>query len=162
MVAVNLFNHHFVDLSGARIYLERYRNQPFLIVNIATEGRFTPQIKGLQQLHTQFMRRGLVVIAIPCNDFDEEPRQEAEIDQFLRANYPSSFIVTQRYATSGPDAHPLFRELLQEHSSSILPRTTFNKYLFDRRGELVRRFSAETLPDDPGLARHINEQLGGI
>lgn len=159
---MNLFNHHFVDLSGARIYLERYLNQPFLIVNIATEGQFTPQIKGLQQLHTQFMRQGLVVVAIPCNDFGEEPREEAEIEQFLRENYPSSFIVTRRYATSGPDAHPLFRELLQEHGSSILPRGSFSKYLFDSRGELVRHFPPETLPDDPGLSRHINQQFRGI
>jgi len=159
---VNLFNHHFVDLSGARIYLERYRNQPFLIVNIATEARFTPQIKGLQQLHTQFRRHGLMVVAVPCNDFGEEPREEAEIDHFLRENYPATFIVTRRYATRGPEAHPLFRELLQEHGSSILPRGSFSKYLFDRRGTLVKRFHAETLPDDPGLTRHVNQRLGGV
>lgn len=159
---MNLFNHHFMDLSGARIYLERYRNQPILIVNIATESRFTPQLKRLQQLHTQFNHHGLVVIAIPCNDFDEEPRDEAEIDQFLRENYPSSFIVTQRYAMNGPEAHSLFREMLQERGASVLPRGTFNKYLFERRGELAEHFPPETLPDDPILVRKINQQLGGI
>jgi len=159
---VNLFNHLFVDLSGARIYLERYRNQPFLFVNIATEARFTPQLTRLQQLYTQFNRHGLVVIAIPSNDFDEEPRDEAAIDEFLRENYPSGFIVTQRYATTGPDAHPLFREMLQEKGASALPRETFTKYLFDRRGELAERFPPETLPDDPLLIRSINQQLGGL
>jgi glutathione peroxidase len=159
---VNLFNHHFMDLSGARIYLERYRNQPFFIVNIATESRFVPQLKRLQQLHTQFSRHGLVIIAIPCNDFDEEPREEAQIDEFMRENYPSSFIVTQRYAVTGPEAHPLFRELLQEKGAAALPRGTFNKYLFDRRGELAEQFPPETLPDDPMLIRSINQQLGGV
>jgi len=158
---MNLFNHHFNDLNGARIYLERYRNQPFLIVNIGTESRFTPQLKRLQQLHTQFNRHGLVTVAIPSNDFDEEPRAEAEIDQFMRDNYPSSFLITQRYALIGPEAHPLFRDILQEKGAGELPREGFNKYLFDRRGELVGHWGPEVLPDDPTLARHINQHLGG-
>lgn len=159
---MNLFNHHFMDLSGARIYLERYRNQPLFIVNIATESRFLPQLTRMQQLHTQFNHHGLVVIAIPSNDFGEEPREEAEIEQFLRENYPFSFIITQRYSVTGPETHSLFRELLQERGASILPNGSFNKYLFDRRGELAEHFPPETLPDDPMLIRHINQQLGSV
>lgn len=159
---MNLFNHHFMDLSGARIYLEQYRHQPLLFVNIATESRFVPQLARLQQLHTQFNRHGLIVIAIPCNDFDEEPRDEAEIDQFLRQNYPTSFIVTQRYAVTGPEAHPLFHQMLQERGATILPRGSFYKYLFDRRGELVERFRPEILPDDPMFVRKISQQLGSL
>jgi len=158
---VNLFNHHFMDLSGARIYLERYRNQPCLIVNIATESRFLPQLTRLQQLHTQFNRHGLIVLAVPSNDFDEEPRDEPAIEAFLRENYPYSYIVSQRYALSGPQAHPLFREILQEKGSAALPRGTFSKYLFDRRGELLEQWAPEVMPDDPMLIRSINQQLGG-
>src|SRR5699024_1283030 len=116
-----------MDLSGARIYLEQYRHQPFLFVNIATESRFLPQLVRLQQLHTQFGQHGLVVVAIPCNDFGEEPRDEAEIDEFLRTSYPLSFIVTRRYAVTGPEAHPLFQELLQTRGAQILPRASFYK-----------------------------------
>lgn len=151
-----------MNLTGAPVYLERYRNQPFLVVNLATEARFTPQISRLQQLHTQLSRHGLVVLGIPCNDWDEEPRNEAEIDEFLRENYPVSFIVTQRYAVTGPQAHPLFREMLQEHSNAMLPDGTFHKYLFDRRGELVEHWTPETLPDDPMLIRTINQYLGAL
>jgi len=159
---VNLFNHHFIDLSGARIYLERYRNQPFLIVNIATESRFLPQFKLLQRLHTQFNRLGLMIIALPCTDFDEEPREEADIEAFLREHYPYSFTVTQRCEVAGTNAHPLFRDMLREKGSTILPRGTFHKYLFDRRGELVEHWAPEVLPDDPMLVRAINQQLGGL
>lgn len=159
---MNLYNHHFVGLDGVRIYLERYRNQPFLIVNIATEGRFAPQLTRLQQIYTQFKHHGLVVLAIPTNDFDEEPRNEDEIDQFLREHYPVSFFVTQRYATSGREAHPLFRDMLQEHGSGILPRGTYHKYLFGRRGELVDNWQPHVMPDDPMLVRTINQNLGSL
>jgi glutathione peroxidase len=159
---VNLFNHHFIDLSGVRIYTERYRNQPFLIVNVATESRFVPQLRQLQQLHTQLGRHGLVIVAMPCTDFDEEPRDEAAIESFLRENYPYSYLVTQRYEVTGPGAHPLFKEMLQEKGAAILPRGSFHKYLFDRRGELAEHWKPEVLPDDPMFIRQINQQLGGI
>lgn len=158
---MNLFNHHFTDITGTRLYLERYRNQPFLVVNIATESRFTPQLQRMQQVHTRFDRHGLVTLAIPSNDFDEEPRDDAEIDQYIRENYPSSFLITQRETLIGPEAHPLFREILQEKGAGELPRESFNKYLFDRRGELVGHWGAEVPPDDPTLERHIGQQLGG-
>lgn len=159
---MNLFNHHFTNLAGAPIYLERYRNQPFLLVNIATEGHFVPQLTRLQQLHTQLSRHGLVVVGIPCNDWEEEPRDEAAIDEFLRENYPVSFIVTQRYALTGPQAHPLFREMLQERGHTMLPDGSFHKYLFDRRGELAEHWPPHTLPDDPMLIRTVNQHLGSL
>lgn len=159
---MNLYDHHFMDLSGARIYTERYRNQPFLIVNIATESRFLPQVKQLQQLHSRFGRHGLVIMAIPGTDFGEETRDEAAIEAFLRENYPYSYIVTRRYALTGAQAHPLFREMLQEKGLPMLPRGSFYKYLFDRRGELLERWGPEVPPDDPGLVRTISQQLGGV
>lgn len=156
---MNLFNHHFVDLQGNRLYLDRHRNLPFLVVNIATESRFVPQLSRLQSLYTLNEAAGLRILAIPCNDFDEEPRDEDEIAEFLRENYPVNFFVTQRYAVAGRDMHPLFRELLQEKSAAVLPRGTFHKYLFDRRGEFVQDWQPTILPDDPGLNRIIQEHL---
>ena len=158
-VAVNLFNHHFIDLEGNRLYLDRYRNMPFFVVNIATESLFAPQLSRLQALYSLNEAAGLRILAIPCNDFDEEPRDEAEIAEFLRENYPVNFLVTQRYAVTGQEMHPLFREMVQEHSSAILPRGTFHKYLFDRRGEFVESWKPHVLPDDPGLINAIQKHL---
>lgn len=156
---MNLFDHNFIDLDGNRLYLDRHRNLPFLVVNIATESRFTPQLARLQSLYSLNQSSGLRVLAIPCTDFGDEPREEAEIAEFLRENYPFNYFVTQRYALTGRDMHPLFRELLQEKSASILPRGTFHKYLFDRRGQLVQDFQPHILPDDPGLNTAIQKHL---
>jgi len=156
---VNLFNHHFIDLEGNRLYLDRHRNLPFLVVNIATESLFTPQLARLQSLYALNQPAGLRILAMPCTDFDEEPRDEAEIAEFLRANYPVNFFVTQRYSVTGRDMHSLFREMVQEKSAAILPRGTFHKYLFDRRGELVEDWQPNILPDDPGLINSIQKHL---
>ncbi|QOC23989.1 glutathione peroxidase [Wenzhouxiangella sp. AB-CW3] len=156
---MNLFNHHFLALDGNRIYLDRHRNMPFLIVNIATESRFTPQLSRLQSLYALNRDAGLRVLTIPCTDFDEEPRNEDEIAEFLRENYPHNFFVTQRYAVTGRDMHPLFRDMVQERSAAVLPRESFTKYLFDRRGDLVEHWSPTVLPDDPGLVNTIQQHL---
>lgn len=156
---MNLFNHHFTALDGHRLYLDRYRNVPFLVVNFATENRFIPQMRALQQIYSLNRDAGLHVLAIPCTDFGDEPRNEEEIDEFLRENYPVSFLVTARYSVASRDMHPLFRELLLEHSASILPRSPFYKYLFDRKGDLVKHWPPEMLPDDPGLNTIIQRQL---
>jgi glutathione peroxidase len=156
---VNLFDHHFIDLEGNRLYLDRHRNQPFLIVNIATESLYTPQLARLQSLYALNQASGLRVLAIPCTDFGDEPRDEAGIAEFLRENYPLNFFVTQRYAVTGREMHPLFRELVQEHSASILPRQTFHKFLFDRRGQLAENWPPTVLPDDPGLVNAVQKHL---
>lgn len=156
---MNLFNHHFIDLEGRRLYLERYRNQPILVVNIATESRFTPQIPRLQRLYGLHRDAGLVVLGIPCTDFDEEPRSNEEIAEFLREEYPTNFLVTARSRVTGAEALPLFRELVQEHGAGILPRSSFCKYLFDRKGELAEHWPPEVLPDDPGLVHSVQQFL---
>ncbi len=156
---MNLFNHHFIDLEGNRLYLDRHRNLPFLVVVIATESRFVPQMARLQSVYAVNREAGLRILAMPCTDFDEEPREEAEIAEFLRENYPVNFFVTQRCSVTGRDMHPLFREMLQERSAAILPRGTFHKYLFDRRGELVEDWQPHVLPDDPGLINSIQKHL---
>lgn len=156
---MNLFNHHFVDLEGLRLYLDRYRNQPFLVVNIATESRFTPQLTALQRIYGQHRAAGLVVLGIPCTDFEDEPRSDEEIAEFLRTEYVTNFPVTASARATGPDALPLFQEILQEHGRRMLPRQSFCKYLFDRKGELVENWPPEVLPDDPGLINSINRYL---
>lgn len=156
---MNLFNHHFVDLEGLRLYLDRYRNQPFLVVNIATESRFTPQLNALQRIYGLHREAGLVVLGIPCTDFEDEPRSDEEIAEFLRTEYVTNFPVTASARATGPDALPLFRDMLQEHGLQMLPRQSFCKYLFDRKGELVENWPAEVLPDDPALVNSINRHL---
>lgn len=160
---MNLFNHHFVGLEGNRIYLDRHRNHPFLVVNIATESRFTPQIAQLQQLYSLNQRSGLRVLAIPCTSFDEEePRNEEEIAEFLRSEYPVNFFVTTRSEVIGPEAHPLYKEILQEFGNHMLPRENFHKYLFDRKGQLAESWKPHVLPDDPMLVNTVNQYLTGI
>lgn len=162
-IPLNLFNHHFIDLEGNRLYLDRHRNHPFLVVNIATESRFTPQITQLQRIYTLNQRAGLRILALPCTSFDdEEPRNDSEIAEFLRTEYPVNFLVTARTSVIGIDAHPLFKEILQEFGNHMLPRGNFHKYLFDRKGQLAESWKPHVQPEDPMFLSIINQHLIGL
>jgi glutathione peroxidase len=157
---VNIHQHTFISLDGVPMRLEQFRNQPILLVNTASECGFTPQYATLQRLHNDYQRSGLVLIGMPCNDFGgQEPGTEEEIRAFLEREYKLTFPMTAKYSTTGREMHPLFREMIEEFGSDVLPRWNFYKYLFDGKGQLVKHWDSRTLPDDPAIIHEIGRNL---
>jgi len=157
---MNLFEHNFAALEGGSLSLERYRNQPILLVNTASECGYTPQYATLQRLYADYQQSGLLVLGIPCNDFgQQEPGTAEDISRLVRDQYGVTFPMTAKYSVIGPQSHPLFREMLEKWGSDILPRWNFHKYLFDRRGNLVDHWPAATPPDDPKVVHAVGRIL---
>lgn len=157
---MNLFEYTFAALEGGSLSLDRFRNQPILIVNTASECGYTPQYIGLQRMYMDYRQSGLVVIGIPCNDFgQQEPGDEEEIARFVKENYDVTFPMTAKYSVIGRQSHPLFRDMVEKWGSDILPRWNFHKYLFDRRGELVEHWPSATTPEDPALLHQVGRTL---
>ncbi|MCH8479198.1 MAG: glutathione peroxidase [Wenzhouxiangella sp.] len=157
---MNVFNYNFAALTGGALALERFRSQPILLVNTASKCGFTSHYAQLQQLHNDYQQSGLVVIGMPCNDFGEqEPDSEEEIAEFVRTEYNVTFPMTAKYSVIGINAHPLFKDLAQEHGGAVLPRWKFHKYLFNRKGALVEHWPAQTPPDDPAVTHQLARKL---
>jgi glutathione peroxidase len=54
-----------------------------LIVNTAGRCGFTPQYEGLQELHSTYADRGLVVLGLPCDQFmHQDPGNDGQIEEF--------------------------------------------------------------------------------
>lgn len=157
---MNLYEYSFAALEGGALSLERYRSQPIMIVNTASECGYTPQYTALQRLYLDYQQSGLVVVGIPCNDFGEqEPGSEEEIARFVREEHAVTFPMTAKYSVIGQDRHPLFRDMAEQVGPDILPRWNFHKYLFDRRGQLVEHWPSATKPDDPALLHQVARHL---
>jgi len=157
---MNVFEYNFLSLTGASINFHNYQGQPMLIVNTASYCSYTPQYRKLQNLWRDYKEGGLMVIAMPSNDFGEqEPAEEDIIDQFLRTNYGVDFPVTAKQVVSGRDAHPLFIKILEEHGIDAMPKWNFQKYLFDRTGDLLDFWPSAVEPDDPVITHHIERHL---
>ncbi len=157
---MNVYEHVFRSVSGATMPLGHWEGQPLMLVNTASQCGYTPQLAKLQSLWNEYRQSNLVVIGMPCNDFDgQEPLTEAQISGFYWDEYGVSFPLTQKISVIGLGAHPLFVALLETYGLDILPKWNFTKYLFNSRGELVEHWPARVEPDDSAITHQLERQL---
>ncbi|MCC7115167.1 MAG: glutathione peroxidase, partial [Burkholderiales bacterium] len=132
--------------------LARYKRKVLLIVNTASKCGFTPQYEGLEALHRNLNAKGLEVLGFPCNQFGaQEPGSEADIAQFCEMNYGVSFPMFAKVDVNGGHASPLYRHLKSAKPGvlgSEAIKWNFTKFLVDRNGEVVQRYSPQTEPKD--------------
>jgi glutathione peroxidase len=151
-------------LDGRDVRLEEFRGKVLLIVNTASKCGFTPQYAGLEELYRTYKKRGFEVLGFPCNQFGrQEPGSAGEIGAFCTKIYRVSFPMFAKVDVNGPDAHPLYR-FMKECKPGLLGvfgvnkiRWNFAKFLIDRNGRVVERFSPSTVPR--ALAAKIEKLL---
>jgi glutathione peroxidase len=135
----------------------QYTGKVLLVVNTASYCGFTPQYKGLEQLHSRYQGRGLVVLGFPSNDFAQEKGSNKEIADFCENTFGVKFPMFAQSSVRGAQANPLFRQLAQ--ASGRPPLWNFHKYLVGRDGKVIASYSSLTAPDDRSLVRDIEQQL---
>jgi glutathione peroxidase len=147
----------YTRLNGARDDLADYRGRVVLVVNTATQCGFTPQFDGLEKLYRRYRGKGLVLLGFPANDFaGQEPRSNKDIATFCKNNYGVSFPMFAKTHVVGAHVNPLYARLAAARGA---PEWNFNKYLLDRRGRVVARFTQNTEPLDGALVRRVRELL---
>ncbi|MBQ5947998.1 glutathione peroxidase [Massilia sp. ST3] len=140
------------SLDGQPVDLAAYRGKVMLIVNTASACGFTPQYKGLEELHRRYAGQGLAVLGFPCNQFGkQEPGTEAEIGAFCEKNYGVSFPMFAKVEVNGADAHPLYKYLKGEAPGVLGTegiKWNFTKFLVDKDGKVVKRYAPQTKPEE--------------
>jgi glutathione peroxidase len=148
------------SLAGEDLSLKRFEGQVLLIVNTASACGFTPQYKGLEELHQALNPRGFSVLGFPCNQFGgQEPGDATQIQQFCQSNYAITFPMFAKIDVNGNNAHPLFNYLKSAKSGLLGPsiKWNFTKFLVDRAGKVVARHAPTARPE--GLSREIEALL---
>ncbi len=147
-----LYSFQVKTIEGKTTTLAEYKNKALLIVNVASKCGFTNQYAGLEALYQKNKDKGLVVLGFPCDQFgNQEPGNEEEIKNFCSLNYNVTFPMFSKIEVNGADAHPLY-EYLKNEKKGILGtqaiKWNFTKFLIDRHGNVVERFSPQTEPKD--------------
>jgi glutathione peroxidase len=135
--------------SGESQSLAAYRGNVLLIVNTASQCGFTPQYEGLQALFVRYHERGFDVLGFPCDQFGhQEPGSNAEIKSFCEDKYQITFPLFAKIQVNGSSADPLYKFLKSEKGGlfSDAIKWNFTKFLVDRHGNVVRRYSPATAP----------------
>jgi len=148
------------SLAGEDVPLTRFEGQVLLIVNTASACGFTPQYKGLEQLHRDFSVRGFAVLGFPCNQFGgQEPGDAKQIAAFCETKYDVTFPMFAKIDVNGGQAHPLFNHLKNAKSGLLGPsiKWNFTKFLVDRSGQATGRYAPTATPE--GMRRDIEALL---
>ncbi len=157
----SIYDFKAKSIGGAEIPLSNYSDRVLLVVNTASQCGFTPQFKGLENLHTTLNSKGLVVLGFPCNQFgSQDPGSNADIEIFCQSNYGVSFQMMEKVDVNGPNAHPLYA-WLKEEAPGILGsegiKWNFTKFLVGRNGQVIKRYAPQDNPES--IAKDIETAL---
>jgi len=147
---MSIYDLTFRTKTGEEKSLSEYRGKVLLIVNTASKCGFTPQYEELQRLYERYNDNGLEILAFPSNQFmNQEPGTDDEIQQFCQLNYGVTFPVLPKTDVKGENKHPIFEYLTEQAPGALGTKAikwNFTKFLINRTGDSVKRFSPQTKP----------------
>lgn len=145
--------------NGETIRFSDYAGKKILIVNTASLAKDKQQISKLQTLQ-QNNASTLIVIAIPCDDFNNlEPEDDnAAIRQLYQQQFGVAFPIAAKLHVTGVAIHPLFVFLTDKELNGTMPgkvKENFHKFLLDEEGHLIASFAGSVDP----LAEMIQQAI---
>ena len=190
MLKQSLHKINVKAISGEEQALSRFKGKVLLIVNVASRCGFTSQYSALKKLYEKYRDQGFRILAFPSNDFGrQEPAEDKEIEKFCVNNFGISFNLFSKVRVLGPKQSPLYRYLQESDLVAVgkagiktmimqllagiflkirgdfAPkpnevRWNFHKFLIDKKGFPVARYSSEIEPDSPLLVKRLEAELG--
>lgn len=146
---MEIYDFTVKDAKGNDVSLRQFKGEVLLIVNTATGCGFTPQYEGLEKLYREYHSEGFEVLDFPCNQFGKQaPGTDEEIASFCTLKYDTTFPRFKKIDVNGDDAIPLYK-WLKEQKGGIFGNAVkwnFTKFLVDRNGRVVERYSPTTSP----------------
>lgn len=147
---MSIYDYSTKDIDGNIVPMDEYKGKVVLIVNTASKCGFTPQYAGLEKLYQDFKGQDFLVLGFPSNQFKEqEPGSDDDIKNFCEINYGVTFPLFSKVDVNGDDAHDLFKYIRKETKGLLgdSVKWNFTKFLVDRNGQVIKRFSPQTPPD---------------
>ena len=147
------------DISGKKINFIDYKNKVVLIVNTASYCGFTSQYEDLQKLWDIYKSRGLIVLGVPSNSFNQEKRKNSEVKEFCEINFDINFPLTSITEVKGKNAHDLFKWAKDNYGKSAIPKWNFHKILINKDGKIEDTFASFTKPMSKKIISKIEDIL---
>ncbi|MBK9153008.1 MAG: glutathione peroxidase [Chloracidobacterium sp.] len=159
----SMYEFSMKDIDGRVVPLEVYKGKVAMIVNTASRCGLTPQYEGLQSLYERYNEKGFVVLGFPANNFlGQEPGSDNEIKEFCTLKYDVTFPMFSKISVKGRDQHPFYTYLTHKETNPEFAGDigwNFEKFLIDRNGKIIGRFSPSTTPDDPAIVKAVESAL---
>ena len=153
------YDFNIESITGEIINFNDYRNKVVLIVNTASYCGFTKQYEELQLLWEKYNSKGLIVLGVPSNSFNQEKKNNSEVKEFCEVNFDISFPLSAITEVKGDEAHDLFKWAKNNHGKSAIPKWNFHKILINKEGKVEDTFTSFTKPTSKKIINKIEKIL---
>ena len=153
------FDFKIESITGELINFNDYKDKVILIVNTASYCGFTKQYEELQELWDRYRSKGLIVLGIPSNSFNQEKTNNLEIKKFCEVNFNINFPLSTITEVKGKNAHDLFKWAEKNYGKSAIPKWNFHKILINKEGKIEDTFVSFTKPMSKKIVQKIEEIL---
>ena len=137
-----------------------YKGKVLLVVNTASMCGYTPQYTPLQAIYAKYASMGFLVLGFPSQSFNQEYSSGTDVSSFCTTNYGITFPMFKIANVNAPDEQPLYTWLKAQPASGMADvGWNFEKFLVNKKGEVVQRFLTGVAPDDPSVTDAISAEL---
>ena len=147
------------SISGELINLNDYRGKPVLVVNTASYCGFTKQYEDMQELWEKYKDKGLIVLGIPSNSFNQEKKNNSEVKEFCKVNFNINFPLTEITNVKGDNAHEIYKWAKNNYGKSAVPKWNFYKILINKDGKIEDTYASLTNPTSKKIINKIERLL---
>ena len=153
------FDFKINSIAGETIHLSDYKNKVILVVNTASYCGFTNQYSELQELWDKYKLKGLIVLGVPSNSFNQEKKSDSDVKDFCEVNFNIDFPMTSITNVKGDDAHDIYKWAKDNYGKPAIPKWNFYKILINKNGKIEQTYSSLTKPMSNKIIKKIEEIL---
>ena len=147
-----------LSADGEAKQLGEYSENVILIVNVASYCGNTAQYEDLQKLHKIYSKKGLRILAFPCNDFgNQEPDSLEEIKNFCATKFGVEFEIMEKVHAKGNTTEQYTTLNKVEPKGDV--EWNFEKFLIGKDSNVIARFKPGVKPFDDNLIAAIEVAL---
>ena len=148
----------FPSIDEGRLDFAAFRGRVLLVTNTASFCGYTYQYEGLEKRHRQDSSRGLTVIGVPSQDFNQESADNTTVKTFCETTFDVQFPMAGIAHVRGPQAAPFYAWVREQKQWE--PNWNFNKVLIGRDGRIAGTFGSGDEPQGTKLSQAIEAELG--
>ena len=153
------FDFKINSITGDVIDLNNFKGNPVLIVNTASYCGFTKQYDDMQELWEKYRDRGLVVLGVPSNSFNQEKTKNNEVKEFCEVNFNINFPLTEITDVKGDNSHEIYRWAKENYGKSAVPKWNFYKILINKEGKIEDTYASLTNPTSKKIIKKVESLL---
>ena len=153
------YDFSITSIDGNPLDLKHFTGKTILLVNVASYCGFTKQYDDMQKLWNMYKEKGLIILGVPSNSFNQEKNTENEVKKFCEVNFNITFPMTSIFEVKGENAHKIYEWAKNNHGNSAVPKWNFHKILINKEGKVEDTFASFTNPTSKKIINKIEKIL---